>query len=332
MIDYTNHPISLTETLKARKIVYEHLTPTALIRYDSLCGLLNAEVYVKHENHNPTGSFKIRGGINLCHYLKQANVSGVITFSTGNHGLSIAKSADLFGISATVVVPENNNPVKNNSIKATGATLIEAGTTFEESSEAVDEILKRDNLYFAHPANEPHLINGVGTEFLELIEAIPDLDAVIVPIGAGSEAAAATRVLKQINPKIMIYAVQAESSCAAYKSWMANQIVTSSNTTFAGGFATGTGYEIPFEVYKDALADFILLSEEEIYNGIALAAHYTHNLVEGAGGSTLMAAIKLKQELMGKKVALQFSGCNATPHEINQAYSSRYFTHGWQEG
>lgn len=329
MTDPKTNPISFTEVLKARSVVYGHLTPTCLTRYENLSSLLNAEVFVKHENHNPTGSFKVRGGINLMHHLKNAKVDGVVTFSTGNHGLSIAQSAAWFGIEATIVVPENNNPAKNRSIKSTGAKLIEAGKTFEDASMVVNELVNQRALYYAHPANEPHLINGVGTEFIEIIEALPALDAVVLPIGAGSEAAAATVVLKTINPDIQIFAVQAECSSAAFQSWKSGKILSSENTTFAGGFATSVAYETPFEIYKNILTDFIVLSEEEIYEGISLAGYYTHNFVEGAGASTIMAAIKLKEQLKGKKVALQFSGCNASPDEINTAYSLPAFTEGW---
>jgi threonine dehydratase len=329
MIDHKNYPISYTEVLKARSVIYDHLTPTHLTLYESLSSLIDAEIFVKHENHNPTGSFKVRGGINLMHHLKNSGIEGVITFSTGNHGFSIAQSAAWLGIKATIVVPENNNPVKNRSIKSTGATLIEAGRTFEEASSVVAELSDKQNLYYAHPANEPHLINGVGTEFIEIIETLPDLDALILPIGAGSEAAAAITVVETINPDIQIFAVQAEFSSAAYQSWKAGKIVSSANTTFAGGFATGIAYEVPFEIYKDRLNDFVVLSEEEIYEGIALAGYYTHNFLEGAGASTIMAAIRLKQKLKGKKVVLQFSGCNASPDEINTAYRLPSFTEGW---
>lgn len=329
MTNHKEQAISLTEVLKARSVVYQYMRPTALTRYESLSSLVGADVFVKHENHNPTGSFKVRGGINLMHHLKHSGTEGVITFSTGNHGLSIAQSAAWFGIGATIVVPENNNPAKNRSIRSTGAQLIEAGKTFEEASMVVEELMQEHSLYYAHPANEPHLINGVGTEFVEIMEELPDLDTVILPIGAGSEAAAATTVLKTINPDIQIYAVQAEASSAAFHSWKAGEILSSENGTFAGGYATGTAYEIPFGIYKNNLADFVLLSEEEIYEGISLAGYYTHNFLEGAGASTIMAALKLKEQLKGKKVAIQFSGCNASPDEIKKAYSRESFTKGW---
>ncbi|MET0027974.1 MAG: pyridoxal-phosphate dependent enzyme [Candidatus Thiodiazotropha sp.] len=332
MKDPKSAPISLKEVIKARQVVAAHLQQTPLTHYKNLSSLIGAEIHIKHENHNPTGSFKIRGGINLMHHLKDVGIPGVMTFSTGNHGVSIAQSAAWLGIDATVVVPLNNNPAKNRNIESTGARLIEAGSNFEEASQVVAELSEQQNLYFAHPANEPHIINGVGTEFLEIIEALPDLDAVILPIGAGSEAAAAITVLKAINPGIQVFAVQAAASSAAFQSWKAGNIVSAPNTSFAGGFATGIGYELPFEIYKDNLEDFVVLSEQEIYQGIALAGYYTHDFLEGAGAATLMAALKLKHRLQGKKVVLQYSGCNASPDEINTAYCLPSFRDGWTEG
>jgi threonine dehydratase len=324
------YPVSLSEVIRARGPVYTRLLPSHLTYYSGLSKMLDADIYIKHENHNPTGSFKVRGGVNLMHHLKQADVPGVITFSTGNHGISVATTAAWFGLSAVVVVPVENNPAKNRKIREAGAELIEAGSTFEESSKVVEKIAAERGLYYVHPANEPHLINGVGTEFLEIIETLPDVDAVIIPIGAGSEAAAAVTVLKGISPGIEIYAVQAAESQAAYLSWKAGNIQSAENHTFAGGFATGIGYELPFEIYKDQLTDFVLLSESEIYEGIALAAYYTQNLVEGAGASTVMAAIQLQKRLRGKNVVLQFSGANASPEEIETAYALPTFRQGFQ--
>lgn len=146
---------------------------------------------------------------------------------------------------AIIVVPENSNPAKMRSIQATGAQLIEAGKTFEEAAQVVDDLVQEKGLYFAHPANEPHLINGVGTEFIELLEEVPDLDAILLPLGAGSEVAAACVVLKQVNPKIQIFAVQAENASAAFQSWRKGEILAAENTTFAGGFATGKAYQLP---------------------------------------------------------------------------------------
>ena len=315
----SNYPISLNETLRARKAIRPHLNPTPLRRYESLCRLVGTDIWVKHENQNLTGSFKIRGGINLMRHLRDQGEGGVITYSTGNHGTSVATSAGIFGLQAVVVVPEGSNPLKVQAIRDAGAELVEYGADFEAAGRRVMELVKERGLYFVHPANEPMLVNGVGTGFLEILEELPDLDVMIVPLGAGSEVAAAVTVLKTVRPSIEVIAVQAEASSAAYRSWKAGKIVTSENTTFAGGVATGTAYERPFSIYSRALDDFVLLSEEELYQGIALAAHHTRNLTEGAGSATLRAAVKIRDRLAGKKVALQFSGGNAAPGEITEA-------------
>lgn len=310
MKQHKNYPVNLKEVFASEKNVYNYMSPSTLLKYTNLSNLIGADIYIKHENHNLGGSFKIRGGLNLMEHLKKDGVKGVITFSTGNHGLSTAISAKLCNIEATVVVPEGTNRTKMDLIKETGARLIVEGNNFEEASVAVERISREENLYFVHAANEPHLINGVGTEFLEIIKEVPDLDVIILPIGAGSELAAAITVLKTLKPEVNIIAVQAENSKAAYLSWKEGKILESENSTFAGGFATGRGFELPFSIYKDQLADFILLSEEEIKEGIAQSIKYTKNLAEGAGASTLRAAFKIKDKLKGKKVVLQMSGRN----------------------
>lgn len=331
MEELKGYPISIAEVLRSRAVVAALAKPTQLIRYDGLSRLVGADVHVKHENHNPSGTFKIRGGINLMSHLRRKGVKGVVTFSTGNHGLSIATSAKWFGLDAVVVVPEQSNPTKVRAIRESGAELVEAGTTFEEAANAVDALCQERGLYYAHPADEPLLINGVGTGFLEIVEDLPDLDVMIVPLGAGSEAAAAATVLNALCPSAKIIAVQAECSPAAYQSWRDRRICHAPNTTFAGGFATGKAYEVPFDIYKDGLDEFVLLSEDEIYNGIGAAFYYTHNLAEGAGAATIAAAYKLRGELAGKIVALQMSGCNASPEEILEAGRRSTFFEGYAQ-
>ena len=321
MNELKNYPISITEVFRARSIVQSFIKPTQLLQYPGFSKLIQADVYVKHENHNPTACFKIRGSVNLVHHLKQNNIQGVITFSTGNHGLSVATSAAWAGLTAVVVVPKNNNPLKNKAIIDTGAELIEAGKNFEEAEAVVEQLCTERGLYYVHPANEPHLINGVGSEFLEIIEDLPDIDVMIVPLGGGTEVAAAITTLRVLRPHVEIIAVQAKNSSAAYLSWKEKKLLSAENKTFAGGFATGKAYATPFEIYHQALSNFVLLTEEEIYKSIGIAFHYTHHLAEGAGASTFFAAIKLKAQLRGKKVVLQMSGSNASCQEITQALS-----------
>lgn len=324
MLNFKNYPINLKEVINAEKIVRQNLKESSLCYYKNLSDLIGADIYIKHENHNIGGSFKIRGGLNLMHHIKKHSVNGVITFSTGNHGISIATSAKLYGIDATIVVPEGSNESKIERIKDSGAKLIVAGKNFEESIRVVQEMSQKENLYCIHAANEPHLINGVGTEFLEIIRDLNDIDVIILPIGAGSELAAATTVFKTLNPDIEIIAVQAESSKAGYLSWKNKTITQSENNTFAGGFATGSAYEVPFNIYKDALTDFVLLTEDELKEGIAMAMNYTKNLTEGAGSSTIRAALKIKDKLQGKKVVLQMSGCNEDNNILKEVVE-KYF-------
>ncbi|MGG5371680.1 threonine ammonia-lyase [Enterococcus sp. AZ196] len=302
--------VSVNEIIKAKTVIERYVSETPLTHYPGLSTMIGCRVFIKHENHLLGGSFKIRGGINKMFHLKKTDTLGVITFSTGNHGISVGMAANLFDIPATVVVPNNNNPGKNQLIKETGARLIESGNNFDEAAITGKKIQENEQLEFIHAANDSHLINGVGTEFLEILHQLKEVDAIILPIGGGSELAAAVTVFNELSPKTKIYAVQAKASSAAYQSWREGKIVKSSNETFAGGFATGEAYELPFSIYSNKLSGFITLTEEELLQGIALSFKYTHNLAEGAGAATIMAAFKLKEELKGKNVVLQMSGAN----------------------
>jgi len=329
MPNLKGYPVSIAEVVRARSIVGQYVRPSQLSYYEGLSRAIGADVYVKHENHNPTGTFKIRGGVNLMHHLKRADVPGVITYSTGNHGLSIATAARWLGMQATIVVPEEANPVKVRAIREAGAELIQAGKTFEDCAATVERLCQERSLHYAHPANEPHLINGVGTGFLEVVEALPDIDVMFVPIGAGSELASAVTTLRALRPSARIIAVQAQASPAAYESWKQGRICQAPNHSFAGGFATGQAYELPFSIYKDSLDDFVLLTEDELRDGMGAAIYYTHNLAEGAGAATIAAAWKARDRLQGKKVALQMSGGNASAAEVIEATQRETFLKGF---
>jgi threonine dehydratase len=329
MHDVKGYPVSVAEVVRARGIVGQYVRASQLTYYEGLSRAIGAEVYVKHENHNPTGTFKIRGGVNLMHHLKRAGVPGVITYSTGNHGLSIATAAKWLGMQATIVVPEGANPVKMRAIREAGAELIEAGATFEDCAATVERLCQERSLHYAHPANEPHLINGVGTGFLEVVEALPDIEVMFIPIGAGSEVAGGITTLRALRPSAQIIAVQAQASPAAYESWKQKRICQAPNKSFAGGFATGQAYELPFSIYRDGLDDFIVLTEDELRDGMGAAIYYTHNLAEGAGAATIAAAWKVRDRLQGKKVALQMSGGNASAAEVVEATQRETFAKGF---
>lgn len=317
---------------RARSVLAGHMAPSPLYQYGNLSHVLGATVLVKHENHNPTGTFKIRGGLNVIHELKTLGVNGVITFSTGNHGTSIARSATTYGMRSVVVVPEDTNPVKLRAIREAGGEVVESGRGFEDAADRVEQLQRERDLYYVHPANEPELINGVGTCFLEVLEQCPDVDVVIAPLGAGSEIAAAITVLEALKPTVEVIAVQAEASSAAFHSWRRKEIVSCDNATFAGGIATGTGYEQTFEIYRDRLAEFVLLTEDELVQAMSLALHYTHNLAEAAGAAPIGAALKIRERLSGKNVVLQMSGAKAEPDQLRAALQRPEYESGLPTG
>jgi threonine dehydratase len=175
---------SYQDILKAREIISTYIPRTPLYNYPQLDDVLGTRVYVKHENHLATVSFKVRGGINLIHHLgREHRKRGVVTASTGNHALSIAYAGRLFGVAVTIVMPEKANPVKVKAVRSLGAEIIFYGKIFEEAKERANKIAGESGRRFIHPANEPHLIAGVGTYAAEIIEECPAVDVIIVPVG-----------------------------------------------------------------------------------------------------------------------------------------------------
>jgi threonine dehydratase len=209
----------LADVLAARRRIEPHLPRTAFRRYPRLADLVGADVWVKHENHHPTAAFKVRGGINLVSQLDPVERErGLITASTGNHGQSIAHAARLFGVPATICVPEGANPLKLAAIRAHGATIVVHGRDFDVAREECERIASRDGLRYIHSGNEPHLIAGAGTATLEMLEDEPELDVIVVPIGGGSGAAGACIVAKAIRPEITVIGVQSSAAPAAQRS------------------------------------------------------------------------------------------------------------------
>ena len=304
--------ITLQEIIAARHVVTQYLKPTPLVHYPELSERLGFQAYIKHENHHPTGSFKVRGGINFMHHLPQAQrEKGVLTATRGNHGQSIAYAARQFGVKATVVVPYGNNPEKNGAMRAYGAELIEHGSDFDEALALCETLQVERGLYYVHPCMEPALFHGVGTYSLEIFESLPDVDAIMVPIGGGSGSCGAITVSKAINPNVKVIGVQAENAPAIYRSWKSGQRVeTDSCDTIADGLATRAPFSLPLSIINKGIHDIVLLSEAELEEGIRLALRWTHNLAEGAGASPIAAAHKLTDTLAGKRVVMVMSGAN----------------------
>ncbi|HMD36653.1 MAG TPA: threonine dehydratase, partial [Vicinamibacterales bacterium] len=313
-----------TPTLKdiyaARTHVYRALKPTPLLRHPLLAAETGLDVYVKHENHNPTNAFKVRGGLNLIGSLARGGEAtpgviddrrGVITATTGNHGQSIALACAREGVPCTIVVPLGNNPDKNAAMRAYGAEVIEFGRDFDEAREQVEQLQHGRKLRYVHSANEPLLIAGVGTYALEIFEELPDADVVIVPIGGGSGACGCAIVRSALGSRAKIIGVQAANADAFARSWRGpTRVVGDKAATFAEGMATRVTFDLTFGMLKTELDDIVTLSEEELADGIRLALRTTHNLAEGAGAASLAAAMKLRSSLPGKKIVCVMSGGN----------------------
>jgi threonine dehydratase len=314
-------PITLADVLEARRRIAPHLRPTPLYPYAGLDRLVGARVWVKHENHQPVGAFKVRGGVNLVSQLDDGERErGLIAASTGNHGQSVAYAARLFDVAARICVPEDANPVKLDAMRALGAEVVVGGRDFDEARERCERLAAEHGYRYVHSGNEPHLIAGVGTGTLELLEDLPDVDAIVVPVGGGSGAAGACVVAKAVRPGIEVIGVQSEAAPAAYRSWRARALLDDETATSAEGLATRTPFELPQRILWEHLDDFVLVSEEQIGDATRLMIEHTRNLVEPAGAASLAAALVLRERLAGRRVALVASGGNLSPAQLAALY------------
>jgi threonine dehydratase len=308
---------TFADVLEARRRIAPHLSPTPLYAYPGLDELLGTEAYVKHENHLPTGAFKVRGGVNLVSQLDaETRERGVIAASTGNHGQSVAYGARLFGVRATVCVPESANPVKVASMRGLDAEVVFHGSDFDDAREHCEQLAREHGYRYVHSGDEPLLIAGVGTATLEILEEQPGTDVLVVPIGGGSGAAGACIVAKTLKPDLTVIGVQSEAAPAAYRSWREGKLLEDRMETFAEGLQTRTAFALPQRILRESLDDFVLVSDDEIRAAQARLIETTRNLVEAAGAAPLAAALRLREQLAGKRVVLIASGGNATREQL----------------
>jgi len=311
------------DVLRARMQIHPYLARTPLFSYPAINDLVGTEVYIKHENYQPVGAFKVRGGINLISQLTpEERAMGVIAASTGNHGQSIAFAARLFGVKARIVVPEKANPGKVAAMQGMGAEVIFHGTTFDEARIYCENWSQEKGLRYIHSGDEPLLIAGVATEVLEMLEDQPQLQVILVPIGGGSGAAGACIVCRAVNPGIRVIGVQSQASPAAYESWRQQRVVEAPNRTFAEGLATGTGFALPQAILWETLHDFVLLSDERILQAMGWLVERAHTLAEAAGAASLAAAVQKRNEFVGQKIGLVLSGGNTSPENLKRALDS----------
>jgi threonine dehydratase len=313
--------VNLTGVLMARKIIYKYLNRTSLTHYAELSRLLGCEAFVKHENHQPTGSFKIRGALNFFHHMSKEELdAGILVATRGNHGLAMAWAGQWFHVPCTVVVPEGNNPEINRTIESYGAELIIHGEDFYDAQSYCEELVDSAGYYYVQQGNEPEILNGLATMGFEIIEDLPDVDVVICPIGGGAGCASLLKTLRAIRPDVEIIGVEPANVPSFYKAWKQGEIVTLDDAhTLADGLAARSVFHLPYIILRDKINDVILLTEEEIFEGIRMALATTHNLAEPAGAVSLMAAYKIKDRLAGRKVVMILSGGNISVETLKTA-------------
>lgn len=276
---------------------------------------------VKHENFNPTGSFKARNGMAFMTALPdEARQRGVVAATRGNHGLGLAWAGHLFGVRATICVPVGNNPDKNAGMRAFGATVIEEGHDYDAAVNIAQRIVTSEGAALAHSTNDPRILEGAATLSVELIEQAPDLDAIVVVVGGGSQAVGAMTAARALKPGIKVYAVQAAGAPASHDSYHAGRMLTTDRAdTFADGLATRSAYALTFPALLEGLAGFITVTDAEIADALRALLRTTHTLVEGSGAGGLAGLRKLAPMLAGQRVGIVASGGNidaATLREV----------------
>ncbi len=306
----------LHDIIRARTNVYKFLNPTPLYNYPTLSRVVGTEVWVKHENHQPVGAFKVRGGVHLAAGLNsRERAGGLFTASTGNHGQSIAFAAQAYGLCATIAVPEGANPGKIAAMQALGAEVIVHGNDFDTAREWIRGVAREKGGYFVGPTDTP-LIEGVGTYALEIMESLPDVDLIIVPVGAGSGVCGTAIVAKTIHPSVQVIGVQSAQAPAQQQSWHAGTMQEADMQTIAEGLATRVPFDNTQQLMRHYLDDFVLVDDNAIEHAVYLLLAHTHNLVEEAGAASLAAALQMGESLQGKKVVLVVSGGNIAPQRL----------------
>ncbi len=301
------------DILLARKRIKPYLARTPFHTYAALNELIGATTYIKHENYQPVGAFKVRGGVNLVSQMSaDERARGVIAASTGNHGQSVAYAARLFGVKALIIVPEGANPGKVAAMRGMGAEVVHHGANFDEARLHCEKLAREHGYRYIHSGDEPLLIAGVGTYALEMLEDVPELQTIFVPIGGGSGAAGVCLAAKTLKPSLRVVGVQAAASPAAYESWHQRRLVTAPNHTSAEGLATGSAFALPQSILWENLDEFLLVSEEEIAQAMLWMLERAHSLAEGAGAAALAAAYQRREQIQGQTIGVVCSGGNAS--------------------
>jgi threonine dehydratase len=308
---------TFADVLAARDVVARYLPATPMWSYPVLDATVGATLYVKHENVQPVGAFKVRGGLALLAGMTAAErARGLVTYSTGNHAQSIAYACALFDTPCTVVMPAAAAEEKVRAVRALGGTVVLHGADLAAAQERAEHMAAAEGRHLISPGDTPALLAGVGTAYLEIFTAQPDLDTVVVPVGSGTGAAAATLVAAKLAPGCQVIAVQSSAAPAAHDSWRAGRCVQRPMHTAVDGLATGRGFELPQRMLRAGLSDFHLVTDAQILAAQQVMASQAHTLAEGAGAAALAAVLARPDHFAGRRVAVVCTGGNASAAEI----------------
>ena len=301
------------DVVAAREFISPYLPKTPLVRSNKLSDALGCDYYLKLENLQATGAFKVRGGVNLVGQERNAGANQPIaTASTGNHGQSIGYAGRLFNTRVIIYAPaEKVNPAKLEAMRALGAEVRLHGRDFDEARLETERVAAAEGFRYVHSANEPLLIAGVGTIGLEIFEDLPDVDVIIAPAGGGSCVAGNCIVAHELNPNVKVVAVQSEGAPAMWHAWRNRSLepYPTMNTEHEG-LATRVPFELTNRILWQLLSDFVLVSDEQINDAIGMLARDAKQVVEGAGAASLAAALQMRDQLRGKKVVGVVTGGN----------------------
>ncbi|WP_350646499.1 threonine dehydratase [Pseudomonas sp. HY13-MNA-CIBAN-0226] len=306
------HTLTRDDIEHAARLVYQVMPATAQYAWPLLAERLGCTVWVKHENHTPTGAFKVRGGITFMHWLKRTHpgVKGIVTATRGNHGQSLAVAASAVGLRALIVVPEGNSVEKNNAMRGFGGEVVECGRDFDDARVEAARLAQAHDLLLVPPFHT-ELVKGVATYALELFTAVPDLDTVYVPIGCGSGICGVIAARDALGLKTQVVGVVSTEADAARLSFEAGEICeTPSANTFADGLAVRKPIPEAFAIYSAGASRIVAVSDGQIAEAMRMYYTDTHNLAEGAGASALAALVQERETMAGRKVGVILSGGN----------------------
>lgn len=309
----TTFPISWDDVVAARERLAPYLVASPLRHYPLLDAIVGHDirVLVKHENHLPVNTFKVRNGLAAVTALPlDVAARGVAAASTGNHGQGVAYAGQKLGVPVTICVPEGNNPEKNASIRALGATLVEVGANYDECIRECEAIAARHSYTIIHSTNNRDVLAGAATLSMEVLEQAPDVSAMVIAVGGGSQVVGALVAAASCKPSLRVYGVQSEQAPGQFEAWRAGHFNPPiPSRTFAEGIATAGAYELTFPALK-ALSDFVLVPDSGIAQAVRDLWRVTHNLAEGSGAAGFAGLCKLGPALAGQTVVVVMSGGN----------------------